>query len=162
MSKTLCAPGHRRKKQWPHKRKSQTCLWMSRSLWRRHGLTWPAVGSGALNIAVLGAAGCAGKSPFEGGHHYCHYPIPCHSMASGQTTGREHNPTHQQKIGLKIDWAWPYPSEQYLDSHTASPSHQEASISLLSLSIRRHGSQPCLTQWNYELYPVGPPKMGWS
>ena len=24
------------------------------------------------------------------------------SLASGQTTGREHNPTHQQKIGLKI------------------------------------------------------------
>ena len=24
------------------------------------------------------------------------------SMASGQTTGREHSPTHQQKIGLKI------------------------------------------------------------
>ena len=25
-----------------------------------------------------------------------------HSLASGQTTGREHIPTHQQKIGLKI------------------------------------------------------------
>ena len=25
-----------------------------------------------------------------------------HSLASGQTTGREHSPTHQQKIGLKI------------------------------------------------------------
>ena len=24
------------------------------------------------------------------------------SLASGQTTGREHSPTHKQKIGLKI------------------------------------------------------------
>ena len=30
-----------------------------------------------------------------------------HSLASGQTTGREHSPTHQLKIGLKIYWAWP-------------------------------------------------------
>ena len=38
--------------------------------------------------------------PFEGGglHLHClHY-----SLALGQTTGREHSPTHQQKIGLKI------------------------------------------------------------
>ena len=38
--------------------------------------------------------------PFEGGRHYLHYLH--HSLASGQTTGREHSPTHQQKIGLKI------------------------------------------------------------
>ena len=38
--------------------------------------------------------------PFEGGHHYLHYLH--HSLASGQTTGREHSSTHQQKIGLKI------------------------------------------------------------
>jgi len=34
------------------------------------------------------------------------------SLASGQTTGREHSPDHQQKIGLKIYWAQPHPSEQ--------------------------------------------------
>ena len=38
--------------------------------------------------------------PFEGGRHYLHYLH--HSLASGQTTGREHSPAHQQKIGLKI------------------------------------------------------------
>ena len=38
--------------------------------------------------------------PFEGGHHYLHYLH--HSLVSGQTTGREHSPTQQQKIGLKI------------------------------------------------------------
>ena len=37
---------------------------------------------------------------FEGGCHYLHYLH--HSLASGQTTGKEHRPAHQQKIGLKI------------------------------------------------------------
>ena len=60
---------------------------------------------------------------------------PYHSLASGQTTGSKQSPTHQQKIGLKIYWAWPHPSEQDSDSPTVSLSHQEASICLLS-SIR--------------------------
>ena len=46
------------------------------------------------------------------------------------------NSDHQQKTALKIYWAWPRPSEQDPDSPTTSPSHQEASTSLLSLSIR--------------------------
>ena len=33
------------------------------------------------------------------------------SLASGQTTGREHHPTHQQKTRFNIYWAWTYPSE---------------------------------------------------
>ena len=37
---------------------------------------------------------------FEGGCHYLHYLH--HGLASGQTTGREHSPAHQQIIGLKI------------------------------------------------------------
>ena len=57
---------------------------------------------------------------------------------------------------------------------SVSLSHQEASIILLSFSIRRqtewkpqsqktnknwsHGPQPCLTQWNYVPCHVGPPK----
>ena len=72
--------------------------------------------------------------PFEGGHHYLHYLH--HSLASGQTTGREHSPNHQQKIGLKIYWAWPCPSEQDPVSPSVSLSHQKASISLLFFSIR--------------------------
>ena len=64
-------------------------------------------------------------------HHYLHYLH--HSLVSGQTTGREHSPTHQQKIGLKIYWACPCPSEQDPVSPSVSLSHQEA-ISLLSLS----------------------------
>ena len=61
------------------------------------GRQWPAMGSGELNV-------CLGISPFEESHHYRHYPY--HSLVSGQTTGREHSPTHQQKIRVKIYWAW--------------------------------------------------------
>ena len=43
---------------------------------------------------------------------------------------------HLQKIGLEIYWAWPHPSEQDPVSSTVSLSHQEASISLLPLSLR--------------------------
>ena len=46
---------------------------------------------------------CTG--PFEGGRHYLHELH--HSWASDQTTGREHSPAHQQKIGLKMSMAPP-------------------------------------------------------
>ena len=62
--------------------------------------------------------------------HYLHYLH--HSLDSGQTTGRECSLAHQEKIGLKIYWA----SKQDPVSPSVSFSHQEASISLLSLSIR--------------------------
>ena len=62
--------------------------------------------------------------------------LPPGSLASGQTTRREHSPTYQQKIRLKIYWAWPCLSEQDPVSPSVSLSHQEASISLLSFSIR--------------------------
>ena len=41
---------------------------------------------------------CVCMGPSEGGHHYLHYLH--HSLASGQITGREHSPAHQQKIGF--------------------------------------------------------------
>ena len=57
-----------------------------------------------LAVACCRAGGTecsgAGIGPAEGGHHYLHYLHS--SLASGQVTGREHNPTHQQKIELKI------------------------------------------------------------
>ena len=34
-NKTLCLPGTRRKEEWPHKRLTHSCLWVSRSLQRR-------------------------------------------------------------------------------------------------------------------------------
>ena len=51
-------------------------------------------------------------------------------------TGKEHSPAHQQKIGLRIYWAWPRPSEQDPVFPSVSLSHQEASISLFFSSIR--------------------------
>ena len=57
------------------------------------------VGSGLLQTGSTKCNSiCLG--PFEGGGHYLHDLH--HSLASGQTTGREHSSTHQQKIGLKI------------------------------------------------------------
>ena len=100
---TLCTPGPRRKEQGPHKRLTQTCPWVSRSLRWRHGST---VACCKVRDTDRGMA-CMG--PCEGGHHYLHYLH--HSLTSGQTTGREHSPTHQQKTGLKIYWARPHPSE---------------------------------------------------
>ena len=70
----------------------------------------------------------------DSGLLWCHYPY--HSLASGQKTGREHSPAHQQKIGLMIYWAWPRPLEQDSVLPRVSLSHQEASINLLSLSSK--------------------------
>ena len=78
-------------------RLTQTCLWVSRSLWWRRGsvVAWCRVGGTECGSVCMG--------PFEGGRHYLHYLH--HSLASGQTTLREHSPAHPQKIGLKIYWA---------------------------------------------------------
>ena len=50
---------------------------------------------------LLGVGGTeysnACMEPFEGACYYHHYLH--NSLASGQITGREHSPTHQQKIG---------------------------------------------------------------
>ena len=52
-SKTLCAPEPKRKKQWPHKRLSQTYLWMFWSLWGRRAWT----------VACCGVRGTDYNSP---------------------------------------------------------------------------------------------------
>ena len=120
------------KEQWPQKRLTQTCLWVFRNLWQRRG--------SAVACCRVGGAECSSActGAFEGSCHFLHYLH--HSLVSGQTTGREHSLTHQQKIGLKIYWTWSRPSEQDPVSPTVSLSHQEAFISLLSLSIRRQFS----------------------
>ena len=89
------------------------------------------VGGGLLSVGHW-VWQCVYGTFWRGRHcpHYLH-----HSLVSGQTTRREHNPAHQQKIGLKIYWAQPHASEQDLVSPTVSLSHQETSISLLSLSL---------------------------
>ena len=141
-NRTLWAPGPRRKEQWPHKRLTQTCLSVSRSLWQRCGsvVACCRVGGTEYRSACMG--------PFEGGPHYLHYLH--HSLASGQTTWREHSPTLQQKIGLKIYWSWPRPLEQDPVSPSVSLSHQEASISLLPFSIRGQ------TEWKPQSQKINP------
>ena len=68
--------------------------------------------------------------PFERGCQYFAYLY--HSLASGQTKGREHSPTQQQEIGLKSYGTRPHTPDQEPVSSSVSLSHQEASISLLS------------------------------
>ena len=62
-NKTLWETGPRGKEQWPHKRLSQTCLWVSRNLWQRRGLT---VACHRVRSTDYNGAGI---SPFEGGCH---------------------------------------------------------------------------------------------
>ena len=85
--------------QWPQKRLTQTWLWVFRSLQWRHGLVVACCKVGGTE---WGSA-CTGH--FERSHHYLHYLQHC--LLSSQTTRREHSPTHQKKIGLKIHWACP-------------------------------------------------------
>jgi len=79
---------------------SQICLWMSRSFWWKYGSTVACCGVRDTEYNTVYT------SPFEGSYHYSNYPYQ--SLASGQTPGMEHSPTHQQKIELKIYWAWPH------------------------------------------------------
>ena len=117
------------KEQWPHKKLTQTFLWVSRSLWQRRRFPVACCRVGDTKYSSM----CTG--PFGGGHCYLHYLH--HILVSDQTMGKEHSPTHQQKIGLKTYWAWPCPSEQDPVSPSVRLSHQEASIRLLSLSEGR-------------------------
>ena len=101
---------------------------------------WWGHGS-AVACCRVGGTECSSAcmGPFEVGCHYLHYLH--HSLVSGQTTGQEHSPTHQQKIALKIYQAWPCPSEQDPVSPSVSLSHQATSITLICLSLRRQ------TEW---------------
>ena len=86
--------------------------------------------------------------------------------------------SYQQTIGLKIYWAWPCPPEQDPGLLTARTSqsgsfHKPLTSFIRGLTEWNHhhrkltkpdhvGSQPCLTQWNYEPCHVGPCKMNGS
>ena len=65
----------RRKQQWPHKRRTQTCLGVSRSLQRRRGSVVAHCRLGALSVAV---------HPWNlwWGHHYLHHLH--HSLVPGK------------------------------------------------------------------------------
>ena len=80
------------------------------------GRRWPAAGGGTeCSSACMG--------PSEGRRHYPHYRR--HSLASGQTTGREHSPVcFQQKIEDLLSMALPvrtrpsFPLSQSLPSRS--------------------------------------------
>ena len=64
--------------------------------------------------------------------------------------GREHNPTHQWIIGLKLYRARPCPPEQDPAFPTTSPSHEEAYTSLLASFIRgqtEEARRSTIPQW---------------
>ena len=77
------------------------CNPMDCSLWnspdQNIGVCSLSLLQGIFLITTVLGDGWADISHFEEGLYYSY-----HSFASGQTTGREHSPTYQQKIGLKI------------------------------------------------------------
>ena len=141
----------------PTKRLSHTCLGVSRSLQQRHGSAVACFRAGGSECSSL-IHGIFWRRlplsslppPYFGPWSHRQRSLVGYSLwgrksrtqlrlhfTSLQIAGREHSATCQQKIVLKIYWAWPHPSEQDPTSPSVSLSHQEASISLLSFSIRQ-------------------------
>ena len=100
-NKTLCPQGPWRKKQWPHKRRTQTCLWVSRSLRWRCGL---AVGCCGVEGTEWGSA-CMGS--FEGSPHYLHYLQPWFSFRSNNREGTQPHPPTETWIKDLLSMAPP-------------------------------------------------------
>ena len=94
-NKTLCTSGARRKEQCLHKRLNQTYLWVSRSLWQRHGQYF--------------------------------------GFRPNKERMKPH-PSTENWIKTLLSMASAIRTRPI--SHTVSVSHQETSISLLSLFIR--------------------------
>ena len=167
----------------------KSCSVMSDSLWL-HGLysPWNSLGqnTGVGSLSLL--QGIFPTQRLNPGllhyrqilYHLRHKgsPLLPLTLALGPTTGREHSPAYQQKIGLKIYWAWPCPPEQEPGLLTAGTSQSGNFHKPLILIHQRadrtkppsqktnqnwsRGSQPCLTQWDYEPCHVGPCKMDGS
>ena len=108
-NKILCAPEPRTKEGWPHKRLSQACLW--------------ALGSPVQVWANRGLQKGQGHRQEESWEVQHVDRSLLQEAASGQTTGREQSPTHQQKTGLKMYWAWTCPPAQDPVFSTTNPSH---------------------------------------
>ena len=126
-NRTLCTPGPRRKEQWPYKRLTQTCPWVSRSLWRRCGSAVACCRVGALSVAVRSSDLLK--------------EVPIIFIAStivwpqvNNRKGTQPHPSTENWIGDLLSLALPIRTDPV--SPSVSLSHQEASISLLSFSIR--------------------------
>ena len=125
-NKTLVHTRTQGKEQWPHKWLSQTCLWVSRSLQKRCELTIRGTKYNSSGSHVCWCKSFGRRSPL--------LLLPHHSWTSGETTGKEHSPNHQQKFVYLLSKA--LTTRVRPSFPIASPSHQEASTSLLSLSIK--------------------------
>ena len=110
--KTLCTPRPRRKKQWPHKRLTQTCSLVFRSLWWRHGSVVACCRAGGIDC------GSACRGPFEGGHHYLLYLH--HSLVPGHNReGTQPRPSTENWMKDLLSMALPirtWPSCPYSQS----------------------------------------------
>ena len=148
---------------------TQTCLWISRSLWKRRGLVVACfrVGGTEWSSACMG--------PLEGGHHYLYYFH--HSFAPGNNReGTQPQPLTENWIIDLLSMALPirtrpsFPLGQSLPSGSFHKPltllHQRADRLKTTITenspIWSRGAQPCLTQWNNEPCLVGPPKMDGS
>ena len=133
----LCALGPRRRTQWPHKRLTQTYPRVSRSLRQRSAVS-KVSGSPVACCRVRGTeCSSACLEPFEGVLHYLHYSTSNSTIVSRQVKQRGGNtapPINRNWIKDMLNM--PHPWEQDPVSLSVCLSHQEASLSLLSLSIR--------------------------
>ena len=161
-NKTLCTPGPRRKGQWPHKRLTQMCPWVSRSLQWRRGRQWPAAGSGALST-VVGAQDLLKEVAIrfidstivwpqvkqQGGNTAL--PINTKdllSMALPIRTRPRFPPQSVSPIRNLPEASYPSPSE---GRQTENHNHRKIT-KVITWTAR----------WNYEPCSVGPPKMDGS
>ena len=92
-----CAPGPRRKEQWPHKKLIQTCLWVSRSLQWRCGLVMACCRVGGTECRSIR------KVSFEGGHHFLHYLHHCLWSEVAQSC-----PTLCNPMGTRLLCPWDF------------------------------------------------------
>ena len=135
-----CAPGPRRKEQWPHKRLSQACLWVSGSLQWRRGLVvacWWAGGT-ECSSTYMGS--------FERGHHYLHYLH--HSFSSVQSLSRVWlcNPLDCSTPGLPVHHQLPELPQTHVHwvGDAIQPSHPLSSPSPPAFNLSQHQG---LFQW---------------
>ena len=89
-----------------------------------------------LSITLLACE----MGPFEGGFHYLHIPSPQFGLRSNNREGAATK--IWLKIGLKIYWAWPRPSEQDL------------SQSLPSRLCGRGRGWEDLGEWHWNMYNI--------
>ena len=85
-TKTLCAPGTRRKDQCPHKRLSQTYLWVFRNLqWRLGSIVWPQAKKpgGNMDSTINKKIGIKIYWPWSNTRNWSAQFLPSQSLPSG-------------------------------------------------------------------------------